>query len=387
VNSKLPGVDKVEGVRFSIPVHRRLELLDLIQWDSLQPDGGFYSSSPWLRHAERTADRPPFYFTAVDGDRLCAAMPAYPLSLEAPFTFCRPDHVIDRISVEATGLPTGWSKQLMPGLACGARNPSHSGIAAADDLDMRTQRAMYEAVVEKAERVARDDALKSVAFLYVDATDDGLRAVLEQAGYAALHCETTYSLTLPPSEDFAGYLARLRTHRRGGVRRDMRALEAAGVTYRVRSLSDDLVGQLAPLEAQLYDRHGTVGDEASLRAVLHSISNNVAGHSEIVTAEVDGQLGGFVLIFTHGHGLYARQAGFDYSVKGSLPLYFGLIFYELVRLAQSRGLSAIHYSIGAGEVKESRGCAGVEQIAYVKSFAPQIQRRVLDLAQLSPPRS
>ncbi|HEU5155882.1 MAG TPA: GNAT family N-acetyltransferase [Streptosporangiaceae bacterium] len=372
-------------MRIAVQEHRLLESLDLRRWDALQPAGGFYSSSPWLLHAERTADPPPFYFTADDG-RHCAAMPAYPLVASSPFTFCRADYVIDQISRRATGGPADWSARLMPCLACGPRNPSHTGVALPEGLDTGTRRAVLDAVIHKAESAAHEHGLRSVAYLYVDATDHALRSALEAAGYAAMHGETTYTLAVPRSGDFADYVASLRNNRRR-VRRDVRTLDAAGVSYGVHRLSDELAERVAPLEAQLYARYGAAGDEATLRGVLRSIARNIPGHAEVVTAEVGGRLAGFVLIFTHRRDLYARQAGFDYAVQGRLPLYFGLVYYELVRLAQRRGLSTIHYSIGADEAKVSRGCVGVGQIAYVKGLVPEIHRRLLDLARLSPPRT
>ncbi|TDB90687.1 GNAT family N-acetyltransferase [Actinomadura sp. KC216] len=380
---------------FSVRVDRHLASLNIPEWDAVQPDGGFYSSSPWLRHAERTADPAPFYFTAADtagadAGRLRATMPAYALTRDAPFVFCRADHVIDDISRTAAGRPAEWAGALMPCLACGPRHPSHSGAAFARDLGPDDRLKAATALVARAEEVAAENALASVTFLYVDATDDMFRTVLEKGGYTALHCATTYMLPVPQPGTFTDYIAALPTKtRRRRVARDVRALDGAGVTYRVRPLTEELAGRLAPLEAQLYARYGTPGDEAALLGVLRSVARNVPDHAEVVTAELGGRLAGFVLIFADGHDLYARQAGFDYAVKGRLPLYFGLVYYQLVRLAQARGLAAIHYSIGADEVKESRGCTGVEQIAYVKSLDPRdpsARRGVAELAELSPPR-
>ncbi|MER6105433.1 GNAT family N-acetyltransferase [Streptomyces sp. NPDC001832] len=95
------------------------------------------------------------------------------------------------------------------------------------------------------------------------------------------------------------------------------------------------------------------------------------------TASLGGHLAGFVLTFTHGGEMYARQAGFDYEAQGKLPLYFGLVYYELLRIALSEGISQIHYSTGSDRVKLSRGCTPRRQIAYVKA------RRAEQMEQLS----
>lgn len=363
-----------------------MESLDLDRWDAVQPEDGFYSSRHWLCHAERTADPAPFYFTAAAGDRLLATMPAYPMTRDAPFVFCRSDYVIDHISRRTAGRPAGWARCLMPSFACGARHSSHTGVAVAGDLSLAARHELTAALVTKAEAASREQGLASSAFLYTDATDIVLRSVLEERGYAALHSATTYTLDLSESGTFAGYLAALGGSRRQRVRRDLRALDAAGVAYRVQPLSEELAIRLVPLEKQLYARHGTQAEEGALRAVLTSLSRRIPGHAEVVTAELDGRLAGFVLIFVHGSELIARQAGFDYEVKGKVPLYFGLVFYQLVRLAQRRGLVRIHYSIGSGQVKRSRGSVGLEQIAYVKAYDPHVRCEIAGLAALSPPR-
>ncbi|MFD2467710.1 GNAT family N-acetyltransferase [Amycolatopsis silviterrae] len=362
-----------------------MENLDLARWDEVQPAGGFYSSSPWLCHAERTADPAPFYFTAVDGDRLLATLPAYPLTRDAPFLFCRADTVIDQISRLSRGRPAGWEDCLMPSLACGPRHSSHTGVAVARDVGPGMRRELTSALADQAEQIGREQGLASLSFLYTDVTDEVLRSVLAERGYAALRNATTYTLDIPGTGDFADYLAALSRSRRRQVRRDLRVLDEAGVTYRLQPLTEELAVRLVPLEMQLYARNGTQAAESALLAVLTSLSRNIPGHTEVATAEMGGKLAGFALIFTHGSELYARQAGFDYAVKGTVPLYFGLIFYQLIRLAQRRGLGRIHYSIGAGRAKESRGSTGVEQLAYVKSFDPQVRREVSSLAELVPP--
>lgn len=69
--------------------------------------------------------------------------------------------------------------------------------------------------------------------------------------------------------------------------------------------------------------------------------------------------------------MYARQAGFDYEAQGRLPLYFGLVYYELLRTAMAEGLTHIHYSTGSDRAKLLRGCVPRRQIAYVKARHPQ----------------
>lgn len=236
-------------------------------------------------------------------------------------------------------------------------------------------------MLEAAEERAREDGMRSVCFLYVDQDDEALRAALSGAGYTDLPFETAYSLAVPSAAEggFDAYRARFGRETRRRIRRDLRALDTAGVTYRLEGLTGDLIDRIAPLELNLYAKYGTPADADAFRRVLHSIATHTGDTVRVLTAELDGKLAGFVLFFTHRGEMYARQTGYDYTVKGEVPLYFGLLYYELLQLAVAEGVTAIHYGTGSGNVKLSRGCVGRAQLAYVKAFDPVTADRVAEL--------
>lgn len=336
-----------------------LAAIDPVAWDAVHPRRGFYASTPWLRHAHATADPAPWYATVSDAGRLLAALPAYPLTVDSPYLFCRTDTVLTETHQIA------WAGDLMPTLACGGRNPSHTGVGLARGVEPGP---VLAAVVGEVEERARAAGLRSTAFLYVDDDDTALRTALERSGYASTPSDTAFLLDVP--ESFDAYLARLRHGRRAAILREQRALAKAGVTYQVEPLTDELADRIAPLELALYARHGTEPDAAAFRAVLRSIAAYCGDVASVVTAHLDGRLAGFVLVFRWGDDVYARQTGFDYPLIGRLPVYFGLVYYELIRLAVPWGARRIYYSTGSGDVKRSRGCRGVPQWAYVKAFDP-----------------
>ncbi|MDQ1047718.1 GNAT family N-acetyltransferase [Streptomyces sp. V4I2] len=354
--------------RPTVAVHRSPHALDPA-WDSAFGTRSFFSATPWLRHAHATAATAPYYFTArsPDGD-LLAALPAHPLEDDAPYVFCRPDFVLGR------NYDAPWTPDLMPALALGGRNPSHGKAAAVDPHALR-------GLLTTAEEQARDDGMRSVCFLYVDEDDEVLRTALTGAGYTDLAFETTYSLDVPSASDggFDAYRARFGRETRRRIRRDLRRLEEAGVSYALSPLTDDLIDRIAPLELNLYAKYGTPADADAFRRVLTSVATNTGDTARVLTAELDGRLAGFVLFFTHRGEMYARQTGYDYEAKGDTPLYFGLLYYELLRLAVTEDVTAIHYGTGSGDVKLSRGCTGRAQLAYVKAFDPQTGVRLAEL--------
>ncbi|MGW0552446.1 GNAT family N-acetyltransferase [Streptomyces altiplanensis] len=372
-------------VALEVTAHRDLSHLGHLgteRWDALFGERGFYSASPWLRHAQATAATAPYYFTAADGADWVCALPAYPLEQDTPYVFCSPGRVVDTLHRQATGGDAPWSAGLMPALACGGRNPSHTKAGVTPALGPRRQREALEAVVEAAERQAWATGMESVSFLYVDEDDELLRGVLEEARYVSVPGQTAYSLAVPEDGSFDSYLARFEQPRRVKIKRELRALTEAGVSYRTRPLTEKLIEQVAPLEMALYAKHGTTANPAAFRAVFDSIAANAGDAARVTTAHLDGVLIGFVLTFTHGGEMYARQAGFDYERKGKLPVYFGLVYYELLRIALAEGISHLHYSTGSDRVKLSRGCAPRRQYAYLKARRPEQAEHLARLASL-----
>ncbi len=362
-------------------VSRQLADIDQAQWDSLLGARGFYSASPWLRHAEATATPAPFYFTAYLEREMVAALPAYPLDTGTPYVFCRADRVVDRIQQQIGGGDTEWAHRLMPSLLCGGRNPSHAKAGISRMLDRGHQRRLLSVLVTAAEKQARAEHMNSMSFLCVDEDDSALREALDGLGYVALPNSTAYSLAVPLDRSFDSYLARFGHRRRGKINRELRTLAEAEVRYHTQPLASELADRIAPLELALYARHGTPAAERAFAQVLHSIAANTGGTARVTTAYIDDELAGFVLFFTYREEIYARQTGFDYGRKGSVPLYFGLVYYELLRIALAENVRHIHYSTGSGQAKTLRGCTPCQQIAYLKAFSPDLQDKLHALAQ------
>jgi predicted N-acyltransferase len=316
-------------------------------WDATVGPGGFYAASGWLAVAEATADRPPVYLRTAGG-----SLPCYELAADSPVPFCRAD-------VVAAGA-LGPDADLMPSLFCGGRNPAHTTVHATGDRP-----ATVDALVARAETVARERDLRSVGLLYVDGDDTVVRETLARRGFLGFPHEPAAVLAVPPG-GFEAYLATLPSKARVMVRGERRRLAGAGVTMSVRPLTPDLLDTVDALEDNVNDRYGRPFDRASVRHLRTVIAARLPGEVRVALAERDRQPCGSVLFFHWRDELYARTVGFDYAVQGRLPVYFGLVFYTLVEYAQRVGATRIRYSTGADRAKRSRGCALVAQYAYLK---------------------
>ena len=345
--------------------------LDLARWDALFGRGSFFSSSGWLRHAERTAHPAPVYsIVEEDGDYL-GGLAGYPLDASSPFAFCRTDTVLADALARAGREPPAWLADLMPTLACGGRNPGHTRVGLATHPNGPS--VQLSALVDAAEATARRRDLRSVSFLYVDEDDGALRECLTAAGYAELASEEAFTLDVPAG-GLPEYHARFDQRRSCAIKREIRALDEARVFYRDGALDPALIDRLVPLELALYDRHGTTADGRTLTDVLASIAMSMPDQARVVIAELAGQICGFVLTLSLADERFVRQAGFDYAAKGRLPVYFGLVYYEQIRRAAAAGIRRLYYGTGSPAAKRSRGCRAVGQFAYVKALDAGLHR-------------
>jgi len=53
---------------------------------------------------------------------------------------------------------------------------------------------------------------------------------------------------------------------------------------------------------------------------------------------------------------WTHHAGFDYDAQGTLPVYFGVMFYGVMDFAAEHGLRVLDYTFGTEDAKRSRGC-------------------------------
>lgn len=256
-------------------------------------------------------------------------------------------------------LPATLAASLLPAFQCGNWYPSATTVAG----------SATEPLIEAIEHEARARGLASVGFLFVRA-DDPLRAHLRGLGYLELPSDGACVLNVR-WPDFSGYLAHLPSRRAAQIRRERRTLERAQVTFRSARLDEELVGRLAPLAVQTYERYGGGFTLEELSTRLSRASSHL--DTMVVLAECGGTPLGFTALHAWDDVLYAAHLfGFDYERQGSLPVYFGVFFYAAIEFAIERGYARIDYGPAALTAKLRRGCTLVEQLTYVKALDPVV---------------
>ncbi|MFI9379635.1 GNAT family N-acetyltransferase [Kutzneria sp. NPDC052558] len=345
--------------------------LDREQWDSTLAQHAFYGSTGWLDVAERTADIPPFYLLTES-----ATLPCYPLSVDSPFPFCRIEFLVRNFLPDAGDL----GARLMPALVLGGRNPGHTGFGLARAADPL---AAARALASAAEAAALDRGLRSVGMLYVDDDNEVARQVLAERGYASFPHARASVLDVPAGS-LEDYVRSLGEYAVKAVRPEMRKIERAGVSFTHRPFGPDIADRVDELEAELNHKYGSPFDDKAVRRLRDTLVAALGDQVMVSLAHRDGRAVGSVIVFRWRDELYVRTTGFDYAAIEGVPVYFGLLFYDLVSRAQRDGVRTIHYSTGTEDAKRRRGCRQVLQHAYVKAFDPGLHAEFAAAAAARP---
>ena len=342
-------------------------------WDDrLLRSSDFYLSSAWLGLLEAISPVPPYYLIARDDHgRVVAGLAAHLLGRDTPpWDFYRVDRVLRRLAAmpdrDARGIAGVWGREpamLMPSLLLGGRHTAHSRLLLAPGLSEAAQQAATDALLDEAGKLGRDLGARSLAFMFVD-EHDRLRDDLGQRGYRAfLHAKA--GVMDIDFTTFDEYLGRFSSHRRRRIAKELRSFDAAGVVFSQHPLGE-VIEQITPLGMALESRYGVDGDTvAAAQKSLQIVSGAFGERAIALTAEQDGKIRGYVLAVRWNDVLVLRSAGFDYDYKGKLPLYYGVVFYNVVNYALANAVRQVLYSIESTEAKKSRGCRIIDEYGMV----------------------
>jgi hypothetical protein len=160
----------------------------------------------------------------------------------------------------------------------------------------------------------------------------------------------------------------------------MRKLSDANVTIAVEPLTRELVGSVLPLITNLNNRYDLESSDDEVRAELGMLRKLFKHDAYAVVARCDEQPVGYLELMVYRNNAWAGQAGFDYEFQGTLPLYFGVLFYGLMDFASSMDLASIDYSFDSAKPKMSRGCISRTTLRLIRVLDPADHNRLADWA-------
>lgn len=341
-------------------------------WDRLARGADIALSFGWVRITETTGDAETIYFALERTGSMVGVLPATIAQPDAPWLLTRTDAVLVQCADDGdesagrirASLTTEPAEALLPGLVLGGRHAGRTSLVQDPSL---TEDEIDE-LIASAEDFARSRDLKSLAFLYVDDRDEKLRACLEARGYERWVSGIDSDLSLPGG-GFEPYLAQFPSRRRSKIRIDRKLVMDS--TFRIRSidLSDETLWRAAELEHMLFAKYGidNWSTERSYRG-LTGARENLNRPFIVVAEDEDGEMIGFSLVAEFHGEWYAVRAGFDYDKQNGVPLYYELVYYSLIEMAGSEGVTKIHYGMGSVKAKAIRGCVGTVQHGYLKQM-------------------
>jgi hypothetical protein len=318
-------------------------------WDDLiigktpgLPTHELYVSSPWLRSVELFGDFAPTHLTISADDRIVGGLATHRVDDTTSDLRVRVDNILD-------------DEGLHPARVVGGLNDGHTGALTASDLDSEQRADVIDQLFAGAEQVAIANGERLVVCRCVDSDDDLLRGVLADRGYHELSGHDHFVLTPPPG-GLDGYIESFSSRYRNMIRRELRKLREAGVVISVEPMTPDLIAAATPLIDNLNARYHVEMSQETVSAGLRVQRRYFKGNHYGVVARIADQIVGFMGLVIHQGSAWARQVGFDYQANGTLPVYFGVLFYGALDFAADRKLQIVDYSFTAHAAKEARGC-------------------------------
>jgi hypothetical protein len=164
-----------------------------------------------------------------------------------------------------------------------------------------------------------------------------------------------------------GYIDSFPSIHRTKVRRELRKLREGGVAITVEPLTPDLIRTVAPLVVNLHNKYDVDDDSDSVTTRLGLFRKAVKQSIYGVVARVGDRVVGFMELIVYRGNAWVNHAGFDYEAQGTLPVYFGVVFYGVMDFAAEHGLRVLDYRFETEDAKRSRGCEARVTVRLLKA--------------------
>ncbi len=338
----------------TMPV-RVLDTVDAISapdWCRLTQGCGLYSSRPWLRSLEDDPTHDVWYVTAY-GDT-GAAIGVLPVYLPSGLSQSGADSFYDPGGIFFSGDPAAADRWRPALLAVG--RAGYDGELLIDPALAPAQRnAVLAALTQRYAKIAQAWGVDGRAAMYLTAPAAGELAPHLHA--QPLLTDLTTVLDLDGVHGVDDYLARLSTHRRGRVRRELRDFAASGLGLRWSTLGESAAA-IAPLLAIHHQRYGHADTAAMLTMHLTMQAEALDDLSHVLLCEQAGQLLGALVAYEWDGVWYARVAAAGAGLRGQAFAFFSMVFYAPLLAAIEHGARSYVLGPSGLQTKTKRG-AGV----------------------------
>ena len=279
-------------------------------------------------------------------------------------TYRLDDQVTDKL-MRLDGVFPGMD--VLPARLAGGVYDGRTGALTLPSLGDETRREVVSRLFAEAEDIARRNDERSVVCRCVDGGDILLRDVLRDRGYREIP-GPDHLVLVPPPGGLDGYIDSFPSRHRIMVRRELRKLREGRVALTVEPLTQDLIRTVAPLIVNLHKKYDVDDDSDSSTARLSVLRKALKGSTYGVVARVGDRVVGFAELIVYRGNAWGNHAGFDSEASGTLPVYFGVVFYGVMDFAAEHSLRVLHYSFMTEDAKLSRGCEARTTVRVLKAI-------------------
>lgn len=365
-----------------IKTYEHASELDADKWNGIMPVlPDIALGTVGLALQERNAATDMRYLVDVDeSGTWIAGLPCALATDRSVWVLGRPDRMVVRAANEmgdtkaatVIAMHDDLAADLLPSLVLGGRHMGNSAVLLSDKVADKP--AMLNRLLDAAQDQARAMGAKSMAFPFLPDTSEPLIRLLKERGWRVFG-ESRYSKLDIPAGGFDEYLSSFGRKWRWKIRNEREQVVQAGFTADVVSLGSVDLDRLGELEYQLLTKYGLNDwDRADSVRNFQGMVDVFGPDAQVGVIGRDGWrernnlIAGFVILLRGGGVWSARQIGFDYTMQGTMPLYFEVLFYKPIELAAVNHISRIDYGTGSEHTKALRGCYAESQRLWLKEL-------------------
>lgn len=331
----------------AVSVHASIDAFDADAWNRLFP--GELEDHAYLRAVERAglAGFRYFYFAVREGERLCAAVPAFA-------TDYRLDTTMEGGVRRAAAFVAKVLPRLMriPMLALGSPVTERCRVGFAPDATPEQRAAWLDAILARMDAFAAENGFRMLAVKDAPADEPLWQHACPRHGLRALPGlpGATLAIEWP---DVDGYLATLGRATRKDLRRKQRA--GANLAIEWRTNLDGIADDVQRLYRETL-AHAEFSFEELTPAWFDNVLRGMPGRAHCVTYREGARLVAFNLVLRDGERLLDKFLGMDYAAMDRYNLYH-VSWLENIRFCTAHGIRTYEAGQGLHHEKARLGCA------------------------------
>lgn len=371
------------GEALTLRVQESLDHETAIAWThlrSLQPSSRLGSSPRWISIVAKHDGYPIEHISLYQGRQLVGAATGnlMPREVGAHYSLAS---VLSGGSIVARNLTDVDAGIVMPALTLTSRGMRGCDIRLDPSLNREDSHRVLTFLLEAVASNGVKRGARSTALLFAP-EHPALLSALAAANYSWAPSGSTVVLSVPEG-GFEAHAA-MQPHKRRGVMRSerRRVRNDPAVSFSTRLLSEAVQEDVDLWVGNLVKYGEVTLDSAPvISARIHDTAEAFGDDAFVVEMRREGRLLGAVLVLREGDILFTRYCGTRPGNRRSDAVYFNILFYEMLDVAEDLGVALLSYGPDLAQSKISRGATVEKLIVAVHNPDVAVQDRLAELRE------